>query len=299
MPKMPGWEKKTVCYLLALLGGAVVAVVRLPARTENPAQVATQYRASGYLGFDRNEYPGDSYLPELKQSFSFAGYWLNAPPAATSNSWAGKRAILRDNGFGFLVLFNGRTSADLRRVAEPAVLATADARSAAENAKREGFSPGTIIFLDQEEGGRLLPEQRKYLLAWFDAVNSFNFRSGVYCSGIPVKEGRKQNNTTANDIHDLAGERKIAYFVYNDVCPPSPGCTRSKSSPPPSLSGIAFADVWQFAQSPRRKDFARACQANYNRDGNCYPPREGSAASIYLDLDSATSADPSDGRLEN
>ena len=114
-----------------------------------------------------------------------------------------------------------------------------------------------------------------------------------------MKEGHGQSITTANDIHDHAGGRKIIYFVYNDVCPPSPGCASSKSPEPPSASGIEFADAWQFAQSPRRKGFARACPANYNRDGNCYAPLGNGEGKIYLDLDSATSADPSNGRVQN
>ena len=296
---MPGVGKNAAWILTIILCSFVLAVGRSPARTKLSLKRSAQNPKLAYLGFDRNDYPGDSYLPDLKQSFSFAGYWLNVPPGAKSNSWTGKRAILRDNGFGFLVLFNGRISAELKRAADPAALAAADARNAIEIAKREGFSPGTVIFLDQEEGGRLLLEQQKYLLAWVDEIISANFRAGVYCSGIPVKEGGNQSITTAQDIHDHAGGRKITYFVYNDVCPPSPGCASSKAPPSPSGSGVEFADVWQFAQSPRRKGFARACAVNYNRDGNCYGPPGNGAAPIYLDLDSATSADPSNGRLPN
>jgi glycoside hydrolase-like protein len=296
---MRGLEKFAACILTIFSCVLVLATARLPVQSRFRLQGSAQNPGLAYLGFDRNDYPGDSYLPALKQSFAFAGYWLNVPPGAKSNSWAGKRAILRDSGFGFLVLFNGRTSAELKRAADPAALAAADARNAIENAKREGFSPGTVIFLDQEEGGRLLPRQQEYFLAWADGIISAGYIAGVYCSGIPVKEDANQSITTAKDIQDHAGGRKITYFVYNDVCPPSPGCASSKSPRPPSASGIEFADVWQFAQSPRRKDFARACPANYNRDGNCYPPAGNSAAPIDLDLDSATSADPSNGRLPN
>jgi hypothetical protein len=296
---MRGLGKFAACILTIFSCSFVLAVARLPARRQSPIQGSAQNPDVAYLGFDRNDYPGDSYLPALKQSFCFAGYWLNVPPGAKSNSWAGKRAILRDSGFGFLVLFNGRTSGELKHAADPAALAAADARNAIENAKREGFSPGTVIFLDQEEGGRLLPKQREYFFAWADSIISTGYRAGVYCSGIPVKEDGNQSITTAQDIHDHEGGRKITYFVYNDVCPPSPGCASAKSPRPPSASDIEFADVWQFAQSPRRKGFAHACPANYNRDGNCYPPLGNSAARIYLDLDSATSADPSKGRLPN
>jgi hypothetical protein len=296
---MPALGKNAACILTIFSCSFVLAVARSPAHSQSPLQDSAHNPKLAYLGFDRNDYPGDSYLPALKQSFSFAGYWLNVPPGAKSNSWAGKRAIVRDSGFGFLVLFNGRTSAELKRAADPDALAATDARNAIENAKREGFSAGTVIFLDQEEGGRLLPKQQEYLLAWADGIISAGYRAGVYCSGIPVKDNGNQSITTAQDVHDHAGGRKIIYFVYNDVCPPSPGCASSKLPPPASASGIEFADAWQFAQSPRRKDFSRACLANHNRDGNCYPPPGNGAARIYLDLDSATSPDPSNGRVQN
>jgi hypothetical protein len=287
--KHAGW------LLLSVLCSCALASVFLSARTTSMSQDSTRESASSYLGFDRNEYPGDANLPALKQSFSFAGYWLNNPPGAKSNSWKGKRAILKDAGFGFLVLFNGRASRELKRPADPAALAASDARNTTQKAQREGFSPGTVIFLDQEEGGRLLPEQHTYVFVWADGLISAGFRAGVYCSGIPVKESRNQSITSADDIREHLGSRKILFFVYNDACPPSPGCATSKNPPVPFASGIAFADVWQFAQSPRRKDFARAC-VNYSHDDNCYPsPGEGTN-SIYVDLDSANSADPSNGR---
>ena len=133
---MPGLGKNAAWILTIFLCSFVLAVGRSPARTKVSLKPAAQNPESAYLGFDRNEYPGDAYLPALKQSFSFAGYWLNAAPGTKSNGWVGKRAMLRDNGFGFLVLFNGRISAELKRAADPAALAAADARNAIEIAKR-------------------------------------------------------------------------------------------------------------------------------------------------------------------
>src|SRR5207237_2815034 len=68
-----------------------------------------------YLGFDRNDYPGDAALPILRKSFSFTGYWLGPPPGAKSNSWSGKRELLRSLGFGFLVLYTGPQSSELQQ----------------------------------------------------------------------------------------------------------------------------------------------------------------------------------------
>lgn len=248
---------------------------------------------STYLGFDRNDYPGDQNLTLLRKSFSFAGFWLNNPPGADRNSWVTKRKTVQDGGFGFLVLFNGRLDRELKNESKAAQLGKSDAVAAITAARREGFPAGTIIFLDQEEGGRMLPEQKAYIYAWVDVVNASGFRAGIYCSGIPFRESRTTTVVTAEDIRENAAGRKIIYWVTNDVCPPSPGCTIPDSAITPAKSGIDFADVWQFAQSPRRKDFAAACQ-NYDR-GSCYPPG-GAAQNLFVDIDTANSSDPSRGR---
>jgi hypothetical protein len=246
-----------------------------------------------YLGFDRNDYPGDATLKTLRQTFSYTGYWLNNPPGATSNSWAGHRAAVESAGFGFLVLFNGRLYGELKTVANAQRLGKADALVAASSARRDGFPRGTIIFLDQEQGGRMLPEQKAYIYAWVDAIIAAGFRAGIYCSGMRSTDG--ENVVTAEDIHQTAGSREIAYWATSDACPPSPGCSVSLPSPSPSKSGVDFAEIWQFAQSPQRKDVAGHC-TNYSRDGNCYPPGTNPAGGLHVDLNTATSADPSHGR---
>ena len=168
------------------------------------AQTQTSPSPTSYLGFDRNDYPGDTQLPAFKRHFDFTGYWLNNPPGATANTWAGKRDILLRNGFGFLVLWNGRLDAEIlkarRAGTDPATLGARDAAAALAAATREHFPPGTILFLDQEEGGRLLPEQSAYLLAWTEAIARSGFLPGVYLSGQPVPDGPGRTITTAQDI---------------------------------------------------------------------------------------------------
>ena len=251
---------------------------------------------SAYLGFDRNDYPGDANLKSLRQTFSYAGFWLNHPPGGKSNTWTGKRETLQSAGFGFLVLFNGRVFAELKTVSNAVRLGKSDAETAFMSARREGFPAGTVIFLDQEEGGRMLPAQKAYIYAWVDAVAAAGFRGGVYCSGIAAMEDHGVSVITAEDIRQNAAGRKIAYWVADDACPPSPGCAFPHRPPSPGESGIDFAEVWQFAQSPKRKDFAAGCPANYDRDGNCYPPGVNSAPRLYVDVNTAAQADPSQGR---
>ena len=255
---------------------------------------ALSAQSPSYLGFDRNAYPGDASLRALRQSFSYAGYWLNNPPGENANTWTGHRAAVESAGFGFLVLFNGRLYGELKTVAKAAKLGNSDAQAAAHAARSEGFPAHTIIFLDQEQGGRMLAEQKAYIYAWVDGVIAAGFGAGIYCSGIAAKDDG--NVVTADDIRRNAGSRSIVYWAINDACPPSPGCSFPSRPPSPAESGVGFADVWQFAQSPRRKDVAAQC-TNYNRDGNCYPPRIPTAQQLHLDVNAAKSPDPSNGRI--
>ncbi len=260
---------------------------------------AMQAQGPAYLGFDRNGYPGDAALPVLRKSFSYTGYWLNNPPGEQGNSWVGKRAVLRKQGFGFLVLFNGRLDAQLKGHSAQA-LGTEDAKAAAAAVNREGFAPGVLIFLDQEEGGRLLPEQLAYLFAWVDAVRSTGARAGVYCSGIEVPEGRG-SISTAQDIlaHEQARHgpaNTLPLWIANDACPPSPGCARTGKLPSAGFSpSLAEATaVWQYAQSPRRAQFSANCPQNAAPDGNCYVPGLPRSANSFVDLNTAKSASPSE-----
>ncbi len=198
---------------------------------------ATSTAQPAYLGFDRNTYPGDANLKALHQTFSYTGYWLNNPPGEQTNTWIGHRASVESAGFGFLVLFNGRLYAELKSVANATKLGNSDAHAAAAAARREGFPAQTIIFLDQEQGGRMLPEQKAYIYSWVDGVIAAGFRAGIYCSGIAAKDDG--NVVTAEDIRENAGSRQIVYWAINDACPPAPGCAfpvksaRSPAKPRP------------------------------------------------------------------
>jgi hypothetical protein len=257
---------------------------------------AAQTQKTTYLGFDRNEYPGDANLKILRKTFSYTGYWLNNPPGESANTWAGHRRAVENTGFGFLVLFNGRPYADLKTVLYATRLGRADAIEALASAHREGFPTGTLIFLDQEQGGRMLPEQKAYIYGWVDGVINGGFRAGIYCSGIASKDDG--NVVTAEDIRKDAGNRKITYWAINDACPPAPGCSFPPHPPAPAQSGVRFAEVWQFAQSPRRKDVAAQC-GNYSDDGECYAPGSEADHPLHLDMNSATSSDPSHGRTSS
>jgi hypothetical protein len=245
-----------------------------------------------YLGFDRNVYPGDDALPVLRKTFSFVSYWLGPPPGEKSSSWVGKRTLLESQGFGFAVLFNGRASSRLKNSLDARQRGFSDAQTAAKLARQEGFAKGTVIFLDIEEGGRLPAPYHAYLRAWSEELNQAGLKAGVYCSAIPVDEGGGVRITTAQDIQVHQGSRDLVYWVYNDACPPSPGCAFPQSPPAPGGSGFAAAVVWQYAQSPRRKEFTAKCPANYAPDGNCSAPDDANHQ-WFLDANVALTPNPS------
>jgi hypothetical protein len=265
---------------------------------------AQNARPRSYVGFDRNDYPGDANLPALRESFRFSSYWLNNPPGAQHNTWTGKRALLAKHGFGFLVLFNGRLYNELHGK-DATAMGKQDGKAAADAARREGFPRNALIFLDQEEGGGLLPEQAAYLFSWADAVLAAGYRAGVYCSGIDLPDG---NGTisTARDIvakenarfaQGTAGKSvpRLKLWIANDQCPPAPGCSlqhpEMSAAVPAELASSVLA--WQYAQSPRRPQFTSECPANYATDNRCYAPGLPQGPDAFVDLNVSNTPNPS------
>lgn len=288
-----------ISSLLLIGASACAQPLQRPSHT---AQTSTQpfsataastasVRPKSYLGFDQNLYPGDAALPALHRTFAFTGYWLNAPPGMDHSEWSGKRTALARAGFGFMLLFNGRLYRDLRHK-DAAALGKQDATEAAQLAREQGFPAHSLLFLDMEEGGRMLPEQLAYIGAWLKGVRENGFRAGVYCSGIAVPDGPGHTISTARDLDDhFPG---TALWIANDATPPSPGCVAQAISP--TESGFRTAFVWQFAQSPERRQYTGASADTYSADGNCYAPELPHSLRTALDLDTSNSPDPSGAR---
>jgi len=118
--------------------------------------------------------------------------------------------------------------------------------------------------------GRLSAAYHVYLRAWSEGLKHAGFLPG-YCSGIPVHMRPRVTilpRTTfgatriTNDL--LLDLQRCLSAVH--------GCAFPRDPPAPSASGISGASIWQFAQSPARKEFTAHCPAKYAPDGNCYAP---------------------------
>jgi hypothetical protein len=276
--------------LIAMASGLILFSCQSEPQHESPQPAVP----SAYLGFDRNIFPDPAALPMLRKTFSFSGYWLSPPPDETKNTWTGQRQALRSLGFGFLLLYRGPLTRDLKSAAAAAQRGTRDAQSAAVAARHEGFPLPAIIFVDIEEGGRLSDNYHAYLSAWSARMKQEGYRAGAYCSGIPVNDGPHATITTADDIRAHLGAQDFSYFIFNEACPPSPGCVFPATPPAPSMGGIPSATVWQFVRSPKT-EFAAHCPPGYHTDGNCYAPGD-AAHTWFLDVSAAASSDPSNAR---
>jgi hypothetical protein len=213
--------KQFISLLPAILVSAasisMTIAAREPSATTNEAPAKTP--PAVYNGFDRDLYPGDAAFSTLQKTFSFTGYWLSPPPAEKITTWTGKRDFLCQAGFGFLVLFRGRLSHEFKKDSDGTAKGSLDAQAAVAAARREGFPPGTIIFLDIEEGGRLSATYHAYLHAWFDDLERVGYRAGVYCSGMPAKESGEITIVTADDIRASAGSRQYAFLFTTMPAP--------------------------------------------------------------------------------
>ena len=280
----------SILFVSAVAAALISSSYQVAGRSGQQEKVASHAN----FGFDLNIFPGKAALLILRRTFAFTGYWLSPPPGEKSNTWVGKRELVRSQGFGFLLLYRGPLSRELKNEAAAMQKGTFDARNAASAAKSEGFPAQAIIFLDIEEGGRLLATYHAYLRAWASALTEAGYRAGAYCSGIPIKEEPGGTISTADDIHAHSPSADFAYFIFNDGCPPSPGCSYPQNPPSPATGGIPYASVWQYAQSPRRMDRTARCAPGYNPDGNCYAPGD-TAHAWFLDLSTGSSPDPSHG----
>ena len=258
---------------------------------ESHGQSTTAPEVGGpYLGFDLNEYPGDEAMATLRNQFTFVGFWLSPPPREKTNSWEGKREKLAAQGYGFVLLYAGRPESSLRSAQAGSAAGEADAKKAAELAKKEGFGDHWTIFLDIEEGGRFNDAGHAYFRAWTQSLAREHYRPGFYCSGMVINEEGGTKIISADDIREHLGGIEAAYWVFNDGCPPSPGCVNPKEVPAPAASGVAYAAVWQITRTPKEST-ARNC-AGYAKDKSCYAAID-TAKKWFLDLDVASAANPS------
>jgi len=213
-----------------------------------------------FAGFDSLAYPGDAMMQWLKSNtnFRFVGFYLAPAPSRPTSGWMGKRNVLIGQGWGLGPLYVGQ-----QEPGQPGshILTKAqgklDGIDAVNLMTQAGFPPGTVVYLDCEQGGAASSAVKAYVGAWVDNVAGYT--PGIYCS-----------HTTAASL--LAIRPNVPIWTWN-IKQPAPG--PNFPTPAPGGSGVSQATVWQYYQ---------------NTDVTFH----GAPVShLNIDLDSASVADPS------
>lgn len=235
----------------APLATATTELVGAPSAISHAVTQVADNVTGSHLGFDTNVYPGDKAMAAWKRSdlYEWVGYYLKTA-CHKDGSWSGTRSRLLDQGWGLAVIYVGQqtwgrkvrstktgksSNVDCSSKYLTAKQGKLDAADAIAKATHEGFSPGTVIFLDLEYMDVIPHQMRDYYKAWTQAVlDNGMFRPGFYAH---------THNATA--IHADVKPLFAAAGVQGD--PPFWIASEDGFSidSPPTDVGHKFADVWQ------------------------------------------------------
>ena len=247
---------------LPVLGLLLLAGCVGPASTPAPRQPV-------YPGFDTSLYPGDDTARRWRAEspYQWIGYYLPAP-CHRETSWAGTRERLTGMGWGIAILYVGQQAFEGSAAPDPTTgtpiicsrtLLTAeqgrrDARDAADQAGREGFARGSIVYQDIENM-RVIPDSmRAYYSAWQREM---------------LADGRYLPGTYAHQLNAVA-LLPLAEEAYRAVgrteTPPfwvAGGSDFSLDRPAWSI-GLPFVRIWQGALDVDRSWGGRTLRIDEN-----------------------------------
>jgi hypothetical protein len=232
-----------------------------------------------FAGFDRGGYPGDAAMQAIIQNtnLSWCGFYLAPAPSHPDRSWMAKRAFLQGLGFGLAPIYVGQQVSGPGSHIVTAAQGTIDGQDAAQLATKAGFGPGSIVFLDVEQGPPVQPQTIAYCVAWVAALIANGCAPGVYCSHSGIAQALfNADNRPVFWVFNINAftcvpSEVTAHRVLIPRDPPFP-------TPDPATSGVPFAKLLQFAQS--------------NQPTKC-GIRAGGLVVTNVDFDSSVASDPS------
>lgn len=225
--------------------------------TGQSARVATDYMKGRYVGFDTHTYPGTATMKVWKETpgspYKWVGYYLPAP-CHDDKSWVGKRDTLQRLGWGIAIVYVGQQtwgktprsltsaqrdalrkhndcSTDLISVEEGKL----NADDATARAEAEGFTRGSVVFLDLERMETIPSQMRDYYRAWTARMlENGKFKPGVYAH----QHNADQVFTDVKDVFTAHGDTSTPRFWIA-------GGKGFDTGRAPQDVGYAFAGVWQ------------------------------------------------------
>jgi hypothetical protein len=226
--------------------------------TGQDAPLADEAKSGKNLGFDTHTFPGERTMRAWKEApgapYSWVGYYLPSP-CHKDASWVGQRELLTGMGWGLAVVYVGQQTWGRKPQPLPAAKVAAlmksgatcnanllgpnrgaaDGADAIAIATREGFAPGSVIFLDIERMETMPEAMRQYYRAWAKSLLSdARYRPGVYVHA--------HNAQTVHD--DLVLEFAAAGVAGEPRMWIASGRGFDEGKAPQDV-GFAFAGVWQ------------------------------------------------------
>ncbi len=215
---------------------------------------------TAFAGMDVDEFPGLAVMGALatQTNLAFTAYYLHAPSHSNAG-WSGNRAALVAQGWGLAPVYVGQQIVGPGSHNVTAAQGALDGQDCAAKMAAEGFSPGSFVYLDLENGAPFVSPQTDYVSAWRMAVESAGWGAGIYCSHAMAATVAAANPTARIWAFE------VSTLNQTSASTPFP-------APDPSGSGFAGAVIWQRADNVRIS---------------------GGGASLIVDLDTSSMADPS------
>jgi hypothetical protein len=220
---------------------------------------------TAFAGFDSSAYPGDVIMKWLRANTNlvWCGYYFGKTPSHTGTGWMGKRAVLQGLNWGIAPLYVGQELIGPGSHHTTGIQGASDGKDAANFMTSEGFAPGSVVYLDLENGLPFPDAQKNYVKNWCSTVQQVGLAPGVYCS-----------HTFAAQVGTLVPTALVWAFKVPTTDPnrvPGP----HYPDPSPVGSGYTGAFIWQLGQ-------------------HCLIDVPGApGGSLEVDLDSASTPNPS------
>lgn len=225
--------------------------------TGQKAEIANDIEKGRHVGFDTHTYPGDAIMRVWKETpgspYKWVGFYLPAPCHA-DKSWSGKRDTIDAMGWGVAIVYVGqqtwgksprsmtpaqRTALAAKNSCSADLLSADRGRAEADDAitktAAEGFSKGSVVFLDIERMEKIPQGMRDYYKAWVARMlERGDYRPGIYTHQFNAQ----QIFADVSDVFKAAGHNETPRFWIA-------GGKGFHEGRAPQDVGFAFAGVWQ------------------------------------------------------
>jgi len=186
-----------------------------------------------FPGMDCSTYPGDARMQELKRQTNLAwtGFYLAPAPNHPDTDWMDRRAVLAAQGWGFAPTYLGHQQQHLTNAQ-----GKVDGADAAQLAHAAHFEPGTVVYLDVEQGPPLGDPMKTYYASWVQSVVDAGYTPGIYCSFLNVADF-------------IATDHRPKVWTWRLILPEGDAVNPPYRTDSPSGSSYAGARMWQYVQN--------------------------------------------------